>query len=69
MFTYARERACAGFRLVMAASTRRDEVFFGDTQGLTREIVFSPERLAEAEIRKEAAREAERAMTGRKTCT
>jgi hypothetical protein len=70
MFGYARARVCAGFRLVQAASTRRDEYFGGEGEGLTREIVFSPERLAEAEARKEAARDAERAKAGRmRPCT
>lgn len=70
MFSYARARASAGFRLVMAASARRDEFFGGEGEGLTREIVFSPERLAEAEARKEAARNAERAKASQmRTCT
>lgn len=50
---------------MQAASTRRDEYFGDQGEGLTREIVFSPERLAEAEARKEAARDAERAKAGR----
>lgn len=59
MFTAARERTRSGFKLVLAAGTRRDMYLGENAEGLTREITFSPERLAEAERRKNEARQAE----------